>query len=156
MEHELFQSDLKPSVDGALLSKIIRTGEKSHRAAVIELIFERSIQECRESVSMEANDSLRSGHLPQFERSTGGLNNSIPSAESPIPVTGPQPVSWLPRPESQLAPSETLPPNPRPVSEPVAMQGDASGRQNSGMSGSRPSGGVLLRCSVSSCKTTPR
>jgi len=62
MEHELFQSELKPSVDGALISGMIRSsssGLHSHRAAAMELILERSIQERRERMLAKAKNSLR-------------------------------------------------------------------------------------------------
>jgi len=50
MEHELFQSKLKPLVDEASVLKMIRSissGENSHRAAAVELVLERSVQERR-------------------------------------------------------------------------------------------------------------
>ena len=56
MEHELFQSKLKPLVDRALISDAIESscsGEHPHRAAAIELILERSIQDRRERVLAE-------------------------------------------------------------------------------------------------------
>ena len=56
MEHELFQSKLKPLVDRALISDAIESsssGEHPHRAAAIELILERSIRDRRERVLAE-------------------------------------------------------------------------------------------------------
>ena len=61
MEHELFQSELKPSVDGTLISSMIRgssLGLNSHRAAAMELIIERSIQDRSERMLAKAKDEL--------------------------------------------------------------------------------------------------
>jgi hypothetical protein len=88
MEHELFQSKLKPSVDGTLLSDIVRgssSGKHPHRAAAMELVFERSIQGRRERVSTKVKDSLQSDPTPQLKRSEQ-LKAPIPPAELPIPV----------------------------------------------------------------------
>jgi len=68
MEHELFQSELKPSVDGALISGMIRSsssGLHSHRTAAMGLILERSIQERRERMLTKAKNSLRLDPAPQ-------------------------------------------------------------------------------------------
>jgi hypothetical protein len=88
MEHELFQSKLKPSVDDTLLSKIIRSsssGEYSHRAAAMELVFERSIQERCKRDSAKVKDSLQPDPAPQLKGSEP-LNAPIPPAELPIPT----------------------------------------------------------------------
>jgi len=79
MEHELFQSELKPSVDGALVSGMIRSsssGLHSHRAAATELILERSIQDRRERMLAKTKDELRSDPIPQ------------PEGEAPNDTTG--------------------------------------------------------------------
>jgi len=68
MEHELFQSELKPSVDGALISNMIRStssGLHSHRAVAMASIFGRSIQERRERTFAKAKDELRPDSAPQ-------------------------------------------------------------------------------------------
>jgi len=70
MEHELFQSELKPSVDGALISGMIRSsssGLHSHRAAAMELILEKSIQDRRERMLTKAKNSLRPDPAPQLK-----------------------------------------------------------------------------------------
>ena len=54
MQHELFYSKLKHSVEGSSLLEVISnssSGENPHRAAAMESIFERSIQERRERVA---------------------------------------------------------------------------------------------------------
>ena len=79
MEHELFQSELKPSVDGTLISSMIRSsssGLNSHRAAAMVLILEGSIQDCRERMLMKAKNSLRLDPAPQ------------PKSEAPSDTTG--------------------------------------------------------------------
>ena len=56
MEHDLFWSKLKPSVDRTLLSNIIESscsGEHSHRTATMELVLERSIQGRCERMSVK-------------------------------------------------------------------------------------------------------
>ena len=70
MEYELFQSELKSSVNGALISGMIRSsssGLHSHRAAAMELILERSIQDRRERVLAEAKNGLPSDPAPRSE-----------------------------------------------------------------------------------------
>jgi len=57
MEHELFYSKLRPLVESSSLVEVIRgssSGENSHRAAALELFFERSVQEYREGVTAGA------------------------------------------------------------------------------------------------------
>ena len=93
MEHELFWSELKPSVDGALVSGMIRSsssGLHSHRAAAMELILERSIQERRERMLVKAKNSLQPDPTPQPK-------SDIPTsqAQTSTPVTGSQPPSRL-------------------------------------------------------------
>ena len=93
MEHEVFQSKLKPSVDDALLPSIIRSsssGEHSHRAAAMELVLERSIQERRERMSTKAKDPVEPDPPPQLKRSEPP-KDPIPPAELPVPVDAPQP-----------------------------------------------------------------
>jgi hypothetical protein len=88
MEHELFQSKLKPSVNDALLSKIIRSsslGEYSHRAAVMGLVFERSIRERCKRDFAKVEDSLQPDPALQLKGSEP-LKVPIPSAEFPIPT----------------------------------------------------------------------
>ena len=95
MEHGLFQSKLKPSVDGALLSDIVRgssPGKHSHRATAMELVFERSLQGRRERVPTKVKDSLQSDPIPQLKRSEQ-LKAPFPPAELPVPVLASPPPS---------------------------------------------------------------
>ena len=162
MEHELFQSELKPSVDSTLLSKIIRSsssGENSHRTAAMEMIFERSIQERRERAAMKANDSQRPGPTPQLKRSSEGSNISIPRAESPAPAPAPQPASRPPPPKPRLTPSEAAP-DPKPILKPEvtrktlpATQSNASRhRKIAETNGPILSEDVYLGCKISGCR----
>jgi len=92
MEHELFQSELKPSVDGSLVSDIIRStssGTNSYRAAAMELIIERSIQERRERKFTKAENSVRPDPTPQPKIEV--LNTPAPQVRSPAPATASQP-----------------------------------------------------------------
>ena len=95
MEHELFQSKLKPSVDCAIISHIMETsssGKYPHRTAAMELILERSIQEYRKRIVAKiAMASSQPDSTPQ----TKG-NNDAPR----VPIQQVQP----PGPGSQLPP----------------------------------------------------
>ena len=82
MEYELFRSKLKPSVDGALISGIIRSsssGLNSHRTAVMELMIEGSIHERRERMFEKAKNNPRSQSLPN---DTTGTATSLASASA--------------------------------------------------------------------------
>ena len=163
MEHELFQSELKPSVDDDLLSKIIRSsssGENPHRAAAMESIFERSVLERRERVAARVRESLRSEPTPEPKRSNERSNNPIRSADPPAPVPAPKPVSRRP-PKPQSTPRET-PQKPVPRPEPthsISMAEMLGGMgvhrtsvPNSRMSDSKPSSeGAFLVCSAKGC-----
>jgi len=94
MEHELFRSELKPSVDGTLISSMIRSsssGVHSHRAAAMELILERSIQERRERMLVKAKNSLRPDPTPQPKSGAPDIPTS--QAQSSTPATASQPQS---------------------------------------------------------------
>jgi len=94
MEYELFRSELKPSVDGALVSDIIRnssSGLSSHRTAAIELILERSIQERRERMLFaNVKNSVWPNSTTQPGGTGGALGISIPEVQSPVPTPAPQ------------------------------------------------------------------
>ena len=92
MEHELFQSKLKPSIDGALVSDIIQSsssGLNSYRAVAMELIIERSIQERRKRMVTKAKNHLRSD--PTSQPKSEVPNTPIPQLRSPTPTTASQP-----------------------------------------------------------------
>jgi len=98
MEHKLFKSELKPLVDGALVSNIIRSsssGLNSHRAAAMELVFERSIQELREKVQMRAFtraiEIQRSRRQPQPKSEAPDI--PTPKVQSSTLATASQPQS---------------------------------------------------------------
>jgi hypothetical protein len=97
MEHELFQSELKRSVDGALVSDIIRdcsSGLNSHRTAAIELILERSIEERRERIFAKAkNNNLRRDSIPRSKRTSEAPDTPTPQVQSLAPAPVPQPPS---------------------------------------------------------------
>ena len=156
MEHEIFQSELKPSVNGDLLSKIIRSsssGENSHCAAAMVLIFERSVRERHERMAARVRDSLRPGPVPEPKRNNEPLNN-------PIRLVEPQPVSWPPL-KPQSTPRETAQ-NPKPASRSEQIRSVAElwremgGHRNSvpdsRMSHSKTPKDTYLRCPVKSCR----
>ena len=96
MEYELFRSKLKPSVDGALVSDIIRSsssGLNSHRTAAMGLIIGGSIQERRKRMFEKAKNSLRSDPTPQAKRTSVAPNISIPETQPLVPAPAPQPPS---------------------------------------------------------------
>ena len=120
MEHELFQSKLRPSVDAALLSEMIRSsssGEHRHRVAAMELIFEWSIQGRHRRMVTHAKQALRPDPAPQpTEGSKDALDILIP-VQSPAPTPPQQPPSHSP-PNSTGA---SLPAGP--ASAPVEPEG---------------------------------
>jgi len=94
MEHEFFQSELKPLVDDALVPDIIRSsssGLNSHRAAAIELILERSIQDRRERMLTKAKSRPRPNPTPQPE--SEAPDAPTPRVQSPTSATASQPPS---------------------------------------------------------------
>ena len=96
MEYELFRSKLKPSVDGTLISGIIRSsssGLSSHRTAIMELIIEGSIQERRERMFAKGKNSLRPDPTLQAKRISVAPNMSIPELRPTAPAPAPQPPS---------------------------------------------------------------
>ena len=95
MEHELFQSELKPLVDSALVPSMIRgssSGLNSYRAAAMELIFERSIQESNSKMHMEAVvravEIRRLRRQPQLK--SGAPDTPTPKIQSSTPATASQ------------------------------------------------------------------
>jgi len=163
MEHQLFQCELKPSVDDDLLSKIIQSsssGENSHRAAAMELIFERSVRERRERMAVRVRDSLRPGPAPEPKRSNERMSNPIQPADPISPAPAPQPVSRSP-PKPQSTPRETAQrlkpaPEPEPTQKtvPAGIQSDTGTHQKSApdtkTSDSEPTI-TFLRCSAENC-----
>jgi len=98
MEHELFQSELKPSIDGALVSSMIRSsssGLYSHRAAATELIIERSIQDCRERMLAKAKNSLRPDPIPQPKSGAPDIPTTQTQSSTPATALQPPPRSLL-------------------------------------------------------------
>jgi len=133
MEHELFQSKLKPLVDVTLLPRTIRgssSGESPHRTAAMGLIFRRSIQERHERVSTKTKNTLRSDPTTQ-PKSSDVLGTSIPQVQSPIrtlptpaPAPTPTPVPVpLPSPSSPN-PSADSSARPTPPSVKCEAQSD--------------------------------
>ena len=94
MEHELFQSKLKPLVDATLLPRTIRSsssGESPHRAAAMVSIFGRSIQKYRERVSTDAKNALLVDPTTQ-PKNSDALDISIPQVQSPVRTRAPTPA----------------------------------------------------------------
>ena len=90
MEYELFRSKLKPLIETGLLSKTIQSsssGANPHQASVIELIFERSIQERRERMLTEAKSKpAKSADVPDV-----CVAKARPPVPAPIPAPQPPP-----------------------------------------------------------------
>ena len=90
MQYELFQSKLKHSVDGALLSDIIRSsssGRNSHCTAAMELMFERSIHARRERTFTKVEDSLGPDPMPRPMRIYEGPSIPFLQVQFPVPAT---------------------------------------------------------------------
>ena len=136
MEHELFQSKLKPSVDGSSVSDIIRStssGIHSYRAAAMELIIERSIQERRERKFTKAKNSLRPDPTPQPKIEVP--NTPAPQVQSPAPATASHP-----------------PPLP---ADATTSPTSASAKRKTSRSSSSPSKPVEKTKKVEGCEETP-
>jgi len=68
MQHNLFHSKFKPSVGRSPILDIIRDsplGENPHRAVAMELIFERTVHDCRERMSVQAKKSSQADPVVQ-------------------------------------------------------------------------------------------
>ena len=95
MEHELFQSKLKPLVDSALIPYIIEnssSGEHPYRTAALELILEMSIQERRKRVLAKVKtNTSQQDPPPQPKPSSMVPKPPIQQAQPPVPVPQPQP-----------------------------------------------------------------
>ena len=139
MEHDLFWSKLKPTVDRTLLFNIIQSsclGEHSHRTVAMELVLERSIQERRKGVLAKAKDASQPDSTAQHQSS----EVLAPQLRSPtnVPVLASQPPSHSttsPVVASASAKTE-VPQDPSTLSEPgketkVAQRvGPATGSTN--------------------------
>ena len=96
MQHKLFYSKLRPSVKGSSLLEIIRSsssGENPHRAAAMELIFERSIRERREGIAAAEKESMT-----QPPPTNPPVTDKKPEITKPAPVRFEQKQSPPPRP----------------------------------------------------------
>ena len=108
MEHKLFYSKLKPSVEDSALFEIIgssSSGEKPHRAASMELIFERSIREHKERIAACAKESKTqpppadpsvTDKKPTIDKESAMSKKSATGKEpamSKKPVTGKKPAT---------------------------------------------------------------
>ena len=133
MEHELFQSKLKPLVDATLLPRTIRSsssGESPHYAAAMALIFGRSIQERRERMLMKAKNTLRSDPTTQ-PKNGDAPDISIPQVQYPVrtptPTPAPAPTSTstsvpVPQLQSPLTPNPSAGFSIRPASPSVKCE----------------------------------
>jgi hypothetical protein len=96
MEHELFQSKPKRSVDVALVTDMIRNSSSGlglHRTAAIELVLERSIEERRERMFTKGKNSIHPDPTPQLKRTSEAPDAPIPQVQSPAPAPATQPPS---------------------------------------------------------------
>ena len=94
MEHELFQSKLKPLVDRDVISDLIEgcsSGRHPHRAAAIELVLERSIHGLRERVSVKVKNPPRPASVPDPKRSNEAETTPVPELKPAAPAPTPQP-----------------------------------------------------------------
>lgn len=100
MEHELFQSKLKPSVDGALISYIIESsssGEHRHRTAALKLILERAIRERRKRILTKAKNNTSPPH-PTCPPNGSNKTPTVPIQQVQLPTPAPTPA---PQPQFQ-------------------------------------------------------
>ena len=134
MEHDLFHSRFKSSVGRSSLLDIIRDsplGENPHREAAMELVFDRTIDDCQERMFAKAKKSSQAGPVIQpnsHEKSRPTLTPvKQPATAQPSSLSGwiksaavqptqTQPLRTEPdSPKMQLPqPSRVQSPNPQP------------------------------------------
>ena len=93
MQHELFYSKLRPLVEDSSLLETIRSsysGQNPHRAAAIEMIFDRSIQEHRERIAAGTRKSRKRGRSWK-----SAVTTEKPAAAEPT-ITGEEPTAVEP------------------------------------------------------------
>ena len=94
MEHEMFQSKLKPLVDDAVFSEIVEgssLGEQPYRAEAMKLVLEGSIRERRKRMVATKNPQPDSTTRPK----RGKKKRDIP-IQPPVPAPPPQESPQLP------------------------------------------------------------
>jgi len=104
MQHKLFYSKLKSSVSRSSLSDAIRDsplGENPHRRVAMELVFDKTIDDCRERMLARAKKSSQAD--PAEQPSSRGKASSTRAA-----VTQSTPA-YLPPPETQSRPTVVQP-----------------------------------------------
>ena len=95
MQHELFHSDFKPSIERSSLLDIIRDsplGENPHRAVAMRLVFERSIRDCRERMLAQEKKSLQADPAAKPEGS-GKAASTLTAATHPTTTQPPPPAT---------------------------------------------------------------
>ena len=115
MEYELFQSKLKPLVEGTSLYDIIESsssGEHPHRAAVMELILERSIQRCRKGALSEVKDIPQPDSTRSQPKITSGAPNiSFQPMRPPVPTQQLKPMPLFNSTFASIPTMNNTPPN---------------------------------------------
>ena len=145
MEHELFQYKLKHLVDRDLISDIIEScssGGHPHRAAAVELILGRSIQDRHERVSTKVENASQLDPAPRVVgvaevASITPIPMVMPPAPAPAPASQPKrstktaikPVPNLNHPAP--TPSSQPPLRPVPSSIPSGSIWESWGHQKS-------------------------
>ena len=97
MQHELLCSKLRPATEGSSLLEMVKgssSGETPHRAASMELIFERSIREHKERIVAAGAKELKPQSSPEKKES----KPQSPPAKPP--PTDKKPVKVQPAPEN--------------------------------------------------------
>ena len=95
MQHELFHSDFKPSIERSSLLDIIRDsplGENPHRAVAMRLVFERSIRDCRERMLVQEKKPLQADPAAKPD-SSGKVTSTPTSATHPTTTQPPPPAT---------------------------------------------------------------
>jgi len=120
MQHKLFYSKLRPSVGDLSLLEIIRSsssGENPHRAAAMEMTFERLIQEHRERVIASMKESESQPPPVKATATDKGPAITKPTVTNERPSVGPtvaseQPTTSKPKPARS---AQKQPPPPKPA-----------------------------------------
>ena len=128
MEHDLFHSRFKSSVGRSSLLDIIRDsplGENPHREAAMELVFDRTIDDCQERILTRAKKSSQadlevqpSSHEKPASTLTAVTQPAIAQTQ-PLRTEPGSPKTQMPQPSKVQPPKLQAQPHPKPPAQPL-------------------------------------
>jgi len=117
MQHELFHSKFKPLVGRSLILDIIKDsplGENPHRAVAMELIFDRTIDDCQQRMLAQAKKPSRADPVVQPDScGKASARSSFTAVTQPTTKQPPPPTTQSNSTAPQ--PAQTRPPRTEPV-----------------------------------------